>query len=231
MINVLYSGFSYLHEDGLVYDTDMGRVGFESYQMLYTHTPALFWVDGELRYYPAKSVILFTPGHRKYYSSLPGEPYKNDWIRFDTDEEFIESFPVTNVPFSPADPDFVHNLFKSDDSIDLLSSPYHHELTALRRDMMLHPEFDWNVDSMTRRINLGRTRFQTLYKETFGISPIDDVINARVRLAKDRLKYTTRSIAEVAEMCGYKSTEHFCRQFAKITGMTPGNFRRYGQQT
>ena len=84
---------------------------------------------------------------------------------------------------------------------------------------------------MTRRINLGRTRFQTLYKETFGISPIDDVINARVRLAKDRLKYTTRSIAEVAEMCGYKSTEHFCRQFAKITGMTPGNFRRYGQQT
>ncbi len=269
MINVLYSGFSYLHEDGLVYDTNRGRVGFESYQMLYTHTPALFWVDEELRYYPAKSVILFTPGHRKYYSSLPGEPYKNDWIRFDTDEEFIESFPVTNVPFSPADPDFVHNLFKliawesnakkdaddpemlalfkilfaklSDDSIDLLSSPYHHELTALRRDMMLHPEFDWNVDSMTRRINLGRTRFQTLYKETFGISPIDDVINARVRLAKDinarvrlakdRLKYTTRSIAEVAEMCGYKSTEHFCRQFAKITGMTPGNFRRYGQQT
>ncbi len=259
MINVLYSGFSYLHEDGLVYDTDRGRVGFESYQMLFTHTPALFWVDNELRYYPAKSVILFTPGHRKYYSSLPGEPYKNDWIRFDTDEEFIENFPVTNVPFSPADPDFVHNLFKliawesnskkdvddpemlalfkilfaklSDDSIDLLSSPYHHELTALRREMMLHPEFSWTVDSMSRRMNLGRTRFQTLYKETFGISPIDDVINARIGLAKDRLKYTTRSISEVAELCGYKSTEHFIRQFSKMTGMTPGNFRRYGQQT
>ena len=119
----------------------------------------------------------------------------------------------------------------SDDSIDLLSSPYHHELTALRREMMLHPEFDWTVDSMIKRINLGRTRFQTLYKETFGISPIDDVINARVRLAKDRLKYTSRSISEIAEMCGYKSTEHFIRQFSKITGMTPGNFRRYGQQT
>ena len=49
MINVLYSGFSYLHEDGLVYDTDMGRVGFESYQMLYTHTPAL--VSREIRYF------------------------------------------------------------------------------------------------------------------------------------------------------------------------------------
>ena len=88
MISVLYSGFSFQHES-LVYDTEQGRVGFESYHMLYTHTPALFWVDNELRRYPARSVILFTPGHRKYYSSLPGEPYKNDWIRFDTDEDFI----------------------------------------------------------------------------------------------------------------------------------------------
>ena len=32
-------------------------------------------------------------------------------------------------------------------------------------------------------------------------------------------------------MCGYKSTEHFCRQFAKFTGMTPGNYRREGHNT
>lgn len=257
MIDVLYSGYSYLHEDGLVYDTDLGRTGFESYQMLYTHTPALFWVNGELRQYPAKSVILFTPGHRKYYSSLPGEPYKNDWIRFDTDEEFIKNFPVTNEPFSPGDPEFVHNLFKliawesnakkgpdnpemlclfkvlfaklSDENIDLLSRPYHHELLELRRDMMLHPGLDWNVEEMSSRINLGRTRFQTLYKETFGISPIDDVISARIGLAKDRLKYTSRSISEIAEICGYNSTEHFCRQFARHTGMSPGNFRSEGR--
>ena len=257
MINVLYSGYSFQHDPGFLYDTDQGRTGFESYQMLYTHTPALFWVEGELRQYPAKSVILFTPGHRKYYCALPGEPYKNDWIRFDTDEEFIEGFATTNVPFSPEDPDFVHNLFKliawesnskkgsdnpvmldlfkvlfaklADENIDLLNKPYHHELIALRRDMMLHPELNWNVDSMTSRINLGRTRFQTLYKETFGISPIDDVINARIRFAKDRLKYTSKSIAEIAEMCGYRSTEHFCRQFAKNTGMTPNSYRRSGQ--
>ena len=255
VIDVLYSGYSYQHES-LVYDTERGRIGFESYHMLFTHTPALFWVDNELRQYPDRSVILFTPGHRKYYSNLPGQPYKNDWIRFDTDEEFIEAFPITNVPFSPADPDFVHNLFKliawesntnkatddpemlclfkvlfaklSDDNVDLLNKPYQHELTALRRDMMLHPELDWDIASMAGRINIGRTRFQTLYKESFGISPIDDVINARVKLAKDRLKYTSRSVSQIADMCGYKSTEHFIRQFSKITGMTPGSFRHSG---
>lgn len=258
MIRILFSGYSYQHDAGFEYDTDQGKMGFESYQMLYTHTPALFYVDGELRQYPAKSVILFTPGHRKYYCSLPDEPYKNDWIRFDTDEDFIEDFPVTNVPFSPADPEFVHNLFKliawesnlnkgtddpemqnlfkvliaklSDDSIDLLTSPYHHDLIALRRDMMLHPELPWSVAKMAGRINLGRTRFQNLYKDTFGISPIDDVISARIKLAKDRLKYTARSISEVAELCGYKSTEHFCRQFSRMTGMTPSRYRKEGKQ-
>ena len=44
----------------------------------------------------------------------------------------------------------------------------------------------------------------------------------------DRLKYTSRSVAEIADICGYKSTEHFIRQFAKVTGMTPGAFRHSG---
>ena len=259
MIDVIFSGYSYQHDNGLVYDTDLGRAGFSSYQILYTHTPALFWVDDSLKEYPARSVILFTPGHRKYYSSLPNQPYKNDWIRFNTDETFIEEFPLCNVPFSPADPDFIHNLFKliaweskgglrqsddqgdstvmlhlfrvlfeklSADTSDLVTKPYYHELLTLRREMKLHPELSWNIENMAARINLGRTRFQNLYKETFGVSCIDDVINSRIELAKDRLKYTTRSVSEIAEICGYKSTEHFCRQFSKTCGMSPSKYRK-----
>ena len=112
MIDVLFAGYSYTHKDGLVYDTSKGRGGYDCYQMIYTHTPALFWVEGELRKYPAKSVVFFTPGHRKYYTSLPDEPYTNDWIRFKSDEKFIEDFPKKNVPFSPADAEFVHDLIK-----------------------------------------------------------------------------------------------------------------------
>ena len=254
MIDVIFSGYSYQHDDGLIYDTDLGRAGFSSYQILFTHTPALFWVDEALREYPARSVILFTPGHRKYYSSLPGQPYKNDWIRFNTDEDFIEDFPIVNVPFSPADPDFIHNLFKliawessnktkldqtimqnlfkvlfdkmSEDYDEHVNKPYYHELMSLRREMKLHPELPWNVEDMAAYIKIGRTRFQNIYKEAFGISCIEDVIQSRIELAKDRLRYTTRSIAEIAEICGYKSTEHFCRQFAKETGLTPTHYRR-----
>ena len=93
MIDVLFAGYSYTHKDGLVYDTSKGRGGYDCYQLIYTHTPAMFWVEGELRKYPAKSVVFFTPGHRKYYMSLPDEPYTNDWVRFKSDEKFIENFP------------------------------------------------------------------------------------------------------------------------------------------
>ena len=255
MINVLYSGFSYLHEDGLVYDTDRGRVGYDSYQMLYTHTPAYFWVDGELVLTPAKSVVLFTPGHRKYYTSIPGMPYTNDWIRFQSDEKYIADFSMRNVPFSPADPEYVHELFKliawesnggnskgenpniqmlfrilfdklTEGIVDLNDTPYSHELTDLRRDIMMHPEQDWRIEDMAARLRLSRTRFQVIYKQTFDITCMEDVIAARIRLAQERLSFTTLTISEIADRCGYRSTEHFCRQFKKVVGTTPGNYRK-----
>ena len=260
MIDVLFAGYGYTHTDGLIYDTDRGRVGYDCYQMLYTHTPAMFWVNVELRRFPAKSVILFTPGHRKYYTSLPDEPYTNDWIRFKSDEDFIEAFPKKNIPFSPADPEFIHNLFKliawesnapaseeKDGNIDHLfrvlmnklaneaceneSTPYRHELTDLRREITHHPEWDWNIDMMAAKINLSRTRFQTVYKNTFGNTCMEEVIQARVRLAQERLIYTASSISEIAELCGYNSTEHFCRQFRKAVGITPGQYRRNSQSS
>ena len=68
--------------------------------------------------------------------------------------------------------------------------------------------------------------WQLLYKQQFGVSCMDDVIDFRLRKAKDLLAYTGHSIAEIAEQCGYKNTEHFCRQFRKNAGTTPGRFRK-----
>ena len=95
---------------------------------------------------------------------------------------------------------------------------------------MHHPEKDWTIDIMASKINLSRTRFQTVYKNTFGNTCMEEVINARIRLAQERLIYTGHTISEIAELCGYNSTEHFCRQFRKSVGITPGQFRRNAQK-
>ena len=37
---------------------------------------------------------------------------------------------------------------------------------------------------------------------------MDDCINARIRLAKDQLRYTGKTIAAISEFCGYHNVEN-----------------------
>ena len=64
---------------------------------------------------------------------------------------------------------------------------------------------------------------QTIYKKTS--ESLYDVINARIRMAKEFLLQANYTLTEIAELCGYSNVEHFCRQFKEKTGCTPGEFR------
>ena len=79
---------------------------------------------------------------------------------------------------------------------------------------------------MSEELHLSAGYLQALYKKLFGSSCMDDVITGRLRRAQDQLIYTTKSIQEIAESCGYNNVEHFCRQFRQYIGCTPGQFRK-----
>lgn len=101
-----------------------------------------------------------------------------------------------------------------------------HELLALRRQIAANPQFSWNVSDMAKSLHISTGYLQLLYKQKFDISCMDDVIHFRLFKARDLLTYTTESISEIAWQCGYNHTEHFCRQFRKFIGVTPGQFRK-----
>lgn len=107
----------------------------------------------------------------------------------------------------------------------VLSHKYDCEILSLRRRILANPQLSWNMDCLAKELHISTGYLQSLYKQKFGISCIDDVINFRLFKARDMLTYTTESIAEIALQCGYNSTEHFCRQFKKYVGLTPGRFR------
>lgn len=104
--------------------------------------------------------------------------------------------------------------------------PHDHELLTLRRQIINDPQLDWNVAKMADQLHMSTGHLHLLYKQKFGLSCMDDVIASRIRKAKDLLIYTDHSIVEICEQCGYQNLEHFCRQFRKHTGMTPGSFRK-----
>lgn len=101
-----------------------------------------------------------------------------------------------------------------------------HELLALRRQIAANPQLSWSVSDMAKDLHISAGYLQSLYKQKFDVSCIDDVINFRLFRARDLLSYTTENISEIARQCGYNNTEHFCRQFRKAIGITPGQFRK-----
>ncbi|MCR4646957.1 MAG: substrate-binding domain-containing protein [Oscillospiraceae bacterium] len=100
-----------------------------------------------------------------------------------------------------------------------------HELKKIRRELHKAPELSWNLGEIARRLNISKNYVQKLYKEHFGISYIEDLIEARIHMAQELLTTTDLRITEIAEACGYRNDTHFMRQFKDKTGVTPTEYR------
>lgn len=65
-----------------------------------------------------------------------------------------------------------------------------------------------------------------VFSRAAGISFSEYLANARVNKAKFLLSSTSLSVEGVAEALGYYDTCYFARQFKRITGTSPGRYRR-----
>lgn len=106
------------------------------------------------------------------------------------------------------------------------STVHDRELLSLRRQIASNPQLAWRVADMADQLHVSAGYLQLLYQQRFHVSCMDDVIGFRLQKARDLLLHTTESVASVAEQCGYGNTEHFCRQFRKKVGQSPGKFRK-----
>ncbi len=94
--------------------------------------------------------------------------------------------------------------------------------------MIIQTEFSsiQTVEQFSKNAGLSPSRFYTLYRRIFGVSPKQDLLNVRMAHAKRLLLQNTGSMADVAEALGYNSQYHFIRQFKAYTGTTPARFAR-----
>lgn len=96
---------------------------------------------------------------------------------------------------------------------------------ALRDEMRGCP-VGWDIDKMAKQVWLSRSRFTVLYKDFFCVPPKEDLINIKLKCAKDLLENTDVSVKNVAKKCGYDSVEHFIRLFSQRMGITPLKYRK-----
>lgn len=102
---------------------------------------------------------------------------------------------------------------------------YYEKLSILRSKIYNMPYHKWTVERLADSLTMSKSYFQHLYKSTFGISVINDVIQSRIEHSKYLLSSTNFSIGQIAEMCGYNNGTHFMRQFKDNMSITPSEYR------
>lgn len=100
-------------------------------------------------------------------------------------------------------------------------------LQELRWQILSKPEQNRTVEEMAKTVSLSPSRLHAVYKAMFGVSPVKDLINAKVEQAKSILLMDRdATMISVAEKLGYNNQYHFIRQFRSVTGITPGTYRK-----
>lgn len=103
---------------------------------------------------------------------------------------------------------------------------WHDRLSILRSKIYSDPANDWSIEWLSHELAISHSSLQHMYKKLFGVTPMNDVILARVEHAKYLLRSTDYTVIQIAQMCGYASDIHFMRQFKQKTGLTPSQFRK-----
>ena len=84
-----------------------------------------------------------------------------------------------------------------------------------------------SLDQLAAVARLSAYHFARQFKTATGLPPHQFVIMRRVERAKHLLQARTGlSLAEVAAHAGFSDQSQFSRQFKRVTGVTPGQFRR-----
>lgn len=98
-------------------------------------------------------------------------------------------------------------------------------LMQLRSRIYGAPDEIPGVNGMAEALGMSCSGFQHLYKRTFGVTVMHDIIAGRMELAKQLLCATNLNIREIALRCGDTNEYGFMKRFKRCFGQTPTEFR------
>ncbi len=94
------------------------------------------------------------------------------------------------------------------------------EICKLHADMMT-----FYTKEMAEQVDLNASYLSTLFKKEAGCSVSDYILLRKLEAARNMLKYSEYSYAEISAILAFSSQSHFSRIFKKETGYTPKEYR------
>jgi AraC family transcriptional regulator of arabinose operon len=82
-----------------------------------------------------------------------------------------------------------------------------------------------NLEQVARHVGLSVSHAVHLYKSVFDQSILQHAIEVRLTIAKERILYSSFTLEQIAESCGYASYSYFHRMFRAHFGISPKDYR------
>jgi len=82
-----------------------------------------------------------------------------------------------------------------------------------------------SMKNLSEKAGMSTTSFYRFFRRELGMSPIEFVLNEKIKCAKKLLKNPTIQINEVCYLSGFEDSNYFIRLFKKHEGITPKQYQ------
>ena len=89
-----------------------------------------------------------------------------------------------------------------------------------------HIHEDITIDKLSNLCYMSKPNFFRCFKREFGISPVDFIIQERIKAAKKLLKDINVTISQACYAVGINNLSYFFKLFKRVEGITPNEFRK-----
>lgn len=100
-------------------------------------------------------------------------------------------------------------------------------ILAAKKYVEKHLDRQVTLQEVAEQLHFSPSYFSSYFKDKNGIGFAEFAMQARVKQAMLLLRTQDCTMAEIADKVGYADVKHFSRVFKKITGIKPGEYRKF----
>lgn len=104
------------------------------------------------------------------------------------------------------------------------------KLNRLLEHLQTHYAEELSLDEAAEKLSVSKYHFTRVFRRYTGQTFNDYLTSLRIRAAEDLLKQGSIPVSEICALCGYASLSSFNRNFRKLKGCSPTEFRQLYQK-
>ncbi len=162
----------------------------------------------------------------------------------------ISDLMSVSVPSAPEALEEIHRRMDSGDESDAggdIATAFHRFLFKLNRASRLgfrsggtaleiknyidaHIEGKLTLDELSKMFFVSKTQIFRIFKEAYGIAPMQYFLKMKVELAKKMLEDGQLKISDIADALSFTDAKHFTKTFKRFAGELPRNWKKRALQ-